>query len=119
MYKIGTDMVEIKRIAKSIKNDLFIKRVFGSSEIFELQKRPVESYASAFAIKEAFGKALGTGVRGFKLNEVELLHNNLGAPYLHFTGNAKKIVDQTGLTFTVSITHTKDIACATVFAYKS
>jgi len=118
MYSIGTDMVEIGRIAKSIKNDLFIKRVYGRNEILELQKRSVQSYASAFAAKEAFGKSLGTGIRGFKFNEVELLHTDLGAPYLYFTGNAKTIVEQVNLSFTVSISHTKDIACATVFAYK-
>lgn len=48
-----------------------------------------ETIAANFAAKEAFAKALGTGVRGFSLNEVSVLRGELGAPYIKLAGNAK------------------------------
>ena len=68
--------------------------------------------AAAFAAKEAFSKALGTGVRGFKLCEVSVAHTELGAPYYIFTGAAERIVKERGLTFSLSLTHTDDTAAA-------
>lgn len=62
----------------------FYEKVFGKRERAEFEKRGarLESLAAAFAAKEAFGKALGTGIRGFSLCEAEVLHKENGAPYL-------------------------------------
>lgn len=119
MLSVGTDIVEIKRIEKSIENPRFIARVFGSLEQAELIKKSAESYAAAFSAKESFGKALGTGIRGFSLTDVQLLHDELGAPYLHLSGKALEIAGRRGLEFSVSVSHTDSLATATVIAYQS
>lgn len=117
MISIGTDLVEIDRIKKSMENTSFLKRFYGSMEYAELEKRgfPPQSVAGAFAGKEAFSKALGTGIRGFSLREVEVLHNGDGKPYLHLSGNAEKLAG--GRTFDISISHSEELATATVIAY--
>ena len=61
--------------------------------------------AASWCAKEALGKALGTGVRGFSLREVELLRAENGAPYLQLSGRAAEIA--AGVRFSVSVTHTR------------
>lgn len=77
-----------------------------------------ETIAANFAAKEAFSKALGTGIRGFSLTEVSVLRNELGAPYFVFSGEAEKIVRERGLQFSVSLTHTDELAAAFVVAWQ-
>ena len=119
-FKIGIDSIEIERIKKSIEKDSFVKRVYGAAELEELKKKnmPAQSAAACFCAKEAFSKAIGTGVTGFNLNEVETLHDEKGKPFLVFSGEAKKIVDESGLSFDISITHTDTVATAAVIAFK-
>lgn len=120
MLKNGIDLVEIERVRQSCENPNFVKRVFGEQERaqFAAQKHPAEHMAGAFAAKEAFSKALGTGLRGFSLCEVEVLHDTLGAPYFLLSGNAKALADEQKLEFALSITHTDTLAAAFVTAYK-
>ena len=73
--------------------------------------------AGNWAAKEAFAKSLGTGVEDFGLSEVEVLRDKLGAPYIRLSGNAKRIADEMGLDFSVSISHTSELAIATVIAF--
>ena len=119
-FKIGIDSVEIDRIKKSIEKDSFIKRVYGERELDELRKKNMsaQSAAACFCAKEAFSKAIGTGVTGFNLNEVETLHDEKGKPFLVFSGDAKRIVDESGFLFDISITHTDTVATAAVIAFK-
>lgn len=117
----GIDLVEIERIKKSIKNERFLKRIFSDSEILLFNERGNNPavIAANFCVKEAFSKSIGTGIRGFSLNEISVLRDGLGAPYMEFTGRAKEIVSKMGLTFSVSITHTDLYASAIVVAYKN
>ncbi len=119
MLRNGIDLVEIERIRQSSENPAFMKRVYGEQERaqFSEQKHPEAHLAGAFAAKEAFSKALGTGVRGFSLCEVEVLHDRLGAPYFALSGNAKALAEAQNLTFSLSITHTDTLAAAFVTAY--
>lgn len=120
MLSVGIDTVEISRIEKSTQNPRFIKKVYGQNELAELAARsmPPQSLAACFCAKEAFGKALGTGIRGFKLTEVELLHKKNGKPYIKLSGNAKALAEsickdlENGIQ--VSVTHTKEIASVIV-----
>lgn len=116
MLLVGMDLVEIGRIKKSIENPRFCKRVFGPGERAFLQERgfSAQSAAASFCAKEAFAKALGTGVRGFSLGEVELLRGPLGEPSLCLHGAAKRIAQARGLCFSVSVTHTREYAAAVV-----
>ncbi len=120
-FKIGIDSVEIERIAQSVKKDSFIRRVYGENELKELRGRnmPVQSAAACFCAKEAFSKAIGTGISGFGLKEVETLHDEKGKPFLVFSGEAKRIVEESGLSFDISITHTDSTATAVVIAFKN
>ena len=119
MYSVGVDLVEISRIIKGCKNQRFVDRVYSPAEqkLFCGERMRYESLAGNWAAKEAFSKSLGTGVRGFKLTDVEILRDELGAPYLRLSGKAKEIAEQRGLRFSVSITHTKELAEAVCIAY--
>lgn len=118
MLFTGIDLTEIERIKKSCQNPRFIARVFSAKEqeYFASKRNPYPSMAAAFAAKEAFSKALGTGIRGFKLNEVSVEHDPLGAPFFTFTGHAAEIVRQRKLSFSLSLTHTDTVAAAFVVA---
>ncbi|MBR6873510.1 MAG: holo-ACP synthase [Ruminococcus sp.] len=121
MYKVGIDLVEIERIKKGCANPRFIDRVYSRAEqeLFCGETMRYESLAGNWAVKEAFSKALGTGVRDFLLTEVEVLRDELGAPYLRLSGRAKQRAEEQGLEFSVSITHTKQLAEAVCIAYRA
>ncbi|MBR5152387.1 MAG: NAD(P)H-hydrate dehydratase [Clostridia bacterium] len=108
MIKTGIDVVEIQRFAKMAHLDSFAKRVFSKEEqaYFASKKSPYESIAGHYAAKEAFSKYLGTGVRGFNLNDITVLHQENGKPYLLFHGNPVAV--------DLSITHSDAVAVAVV-----
>ncbi len=108
MIKIGTDIVEIRRFSEMDKIDLFLKKYFTEAEAgyFKDRKNSYESIAGAFAAKEAFSKYLGSGVRGFSLCDIEVLHNELKKPYIRFKGE--------NINADVSISHSKEYAVAVV-----
>jgi holo-[acyl-carrier-protein] synthase len=119
LLSVGTDIVEVGRIKKSMKNPRFCRRVFGSAENkwFAGKAFPAESAAVAFCAKEAFAKAVGTGFGRFGPCDVQLLHNEkTGRPYISLSGNALRIAG--GAHFSVSVAHTKDYASAVVIKEK-
>ena len=90
----GVDIVENKRINKLIDNKKFIKRVFTNKEIkFSKNiKNKTNYFAKRFAAKEAFSKALGTGISsGINFNEILILNKKSGKPYISLIGQTKKI----------------------------
>ena len=106
---VGIDSIEISRIEKSLEIKGFLE-----IEFFKSRNMRAESIAANFAAKEAFSKALGTGIRGFSLSEISVLRDRLGAPYIKLSGKALEAAK--GLSFKVSITHTKTTASAIVLA---
>ena len=121
MYTIGTDITTISRIAKSCEKESFRNYVFTEKELelfYNREKPKFSSLAANFAAKEAFSKALGTGVRGFSLNEVEILRDGLGAPYFNFYGKAADTVLKNGYEAKVSLSHEGDSAIAFVLLEK-
>lgn len=120
MFTVGTDILEIARIKRHIdEKDRFFERYYGDDERAELKSRnySAQTATGMFCAKEAFSKALGTGLVGFSLREVQLLHDENGAPYLKLSGNAEKQAVQRNMRFSVSISHTDSIAIATVIGY--
>lgn len=109
---IGCDIVDIPRVKKACENPGFMRRAFSEeeNEYFDTLKHPISTIAGAWAAKEAFSKALGTGVHGFSLTEISLKHTELGAPYLSLTGNALKAAK--GMKIHISISHAGDYAAA-------
>lgn len=125
MFSVGIDTAECRRIEKAMKTPRFFQRVFGPEEQELLKSRGypapgnrrwIETAAAGFCAKEAFGKAMGTGVRGFRLNEVQLLRLESGAPCLVLSGEAAKLAE--GWRFAVSATHTNEYASVVVLAEK-
>lgn len=103
MYKIGTDIVKISRIEKSIKSPSFLQKVFTERER-EYCKR-AESFAGIFACKEAYFKAVGTGIT-LPLTDIEILHDDKGKPYINGISNCD-----------VSISHDGEYAIATAIIW--
>ena len=63
-------------------------------------------------------KALGTGIQGVLWRDIEILPDRLGKPLLFLHGSAKARASELGLTtWAVSLTHSRDLACAMVVAY--
>ena len=90
---IGTDIIEIDRIEQAIAKlgDRFITKNFSTAEIkaAERFKNPIAYYAKRFAAKEAFAKALGTGIGGAAaFKDISTLNDKQGAPYIELTGDA-------------------------------
>ena len=95
IYCVGTDIVDITRIKKSIKNKKFINKIFSDREIKNSKNKLDSYYAKRFAAKEAFSKALGTGIsEGISFNEISILNNDKGQPYIELLGKTKIIVNK-------------------------
>ena len=92
---IGVDIIENKRIKISIKNKIFLTRIFGKKEIKDSAntKNKVNYFAKKFVAKESLVKALGTGFRnGLNFNDIEILHDNLGKPYFYLNKKLRNII---------------------------
>ena len=83
---VGIDIVEVSRFSLALarRGERFVKRVFSPEERATCGASP-HRLAARFAAKEAFYKALGTGMRHFRWREVEVKNDRLGAPYLSFS----------------------------------
>ena len=91
----GVDIVENKRIEKSLKIKGFIKRVFTKSEINKSKnfKNKTAYYAKRFAAKEAFVKSIGEGFRNdINFNDINVVNDKKGKPIIHISNNIKKII---------------------------
>ena len=89
IYGIGTDIVSVDRIKKSIKNKNLLKRLFCKEEISKCSKliNFNNCYAKRFAAKEAFSKALGTGIsNGINFNEIIVMNEKNGKPIIRLRG---------------------------------
>ena len=95
IFGIGTDIVDISRIKKIFnRNNKFKKRIFSAEEInyCETKSNKISSYSKRFAAKEAFVKALGTGIsQGISFNEISVKNNKNGAPFIVLLGKTKII----------------------------
>ena len=95
---IGTDIIKVSRIKKIFnKNNKLKKRIFSIKEIkyCESKKNKISCYSKRFAAKEAFAKALGTGVsKGISFNEISIYNNKNGAPFIELLGQTKKITQK-------------------------
>ena len=97
IYGIGTDIVSVERIKTSLKNKNFIIRIFNKKEIKKCKNtnNSTNCYAKRFAAKEAFAKALGTGIsKGINLNEIVILNEKNGKPFIKLLKKTKERVDK-------------------------
>ena len=92
---IGVDIVNNLRIKKSIKNKIFIQKIFTKNEIL-LSKKIINKssyFAKRFAAKEAFSKSLGTGFRsGLSFKDISIVNDKLGKPSFNITDKLNNLI---------------------------
>lgn len=117
IYGIGTDIIEISRIRRSIKKfgDKFLSRIYTKNEIAycSIKKDNYESFAARFAAKEAFSKAIGTGFDGkIRFKDIEVLNTEKGKPYIVLYNSIKEKLKNH--ICHISLSHSNDNAIAFV-----
>lgn len=120
VYGIGVDVIEIERIQHAIERtgQRFIERVYTDSEHALCQTRhpPYACYAARFTAKEAFLKALGTGLRKhMRWRDIEVHRDALGKPSLRLYGALKERCTTEGFQrIHLSLSHSASYAIAHV-----
>jgi|SRR5690625_2665710 len=110
---IGLDLIELDRMNNVLnKNNRLVNRILTQSEqkvFHELKsdRRKVEYLAGRFSAKEAFSKATGDGIGKLSFQDIEVLTNKKGAPFIKARGYCSEKIF-------VSITHSKEYAAAQV-----
>ena len=119
MIAVGTDLIEIARIRRSLdRYPAFRDRCFteAEQEYCDSRPNPAESYAGRFAGKEAVGKAIGFGVaRAFAWQDVEIAGRP--KPSVRLSGRVAAWAERVGArTLDLSMTHSRDLAAAVCVA---
>lgn len=120
IYGIGTDVVEVKRIKKSFfkHGEAFAKKILTSQELLTYKKTKVKEnfLARRFAAKEAFAKALGTGMRSpVNFKSIEVIHDALGKPKIKTLPELTLLIKKHAIKHChLSISDEKNIAVAFV-----
>lgn len=118
--EVGVDAIEIERIAAALERfgERFLRRIYTERERERYRNRPAE-LAARFAAKEAVMKALGTGVRGIRWRDIEVMPNRRGKPIVLLHETAAKRARQLGFRhFAISLTHSRTDSIAMVAATK-
>jgi len=127
IFGTGIDLIDIQRIKKSLEKsaDQFCQSLFTENEIQYCKRTEnlnVQSqcFAARFAAKEAFFKALGTGLRdGLQWKDVEVLNDDLGKPSLHLQNKTLQIINAEEINnVQLSLSHNKSHATAVVILEK-
>ena len=120
---IGTDLCDTRRIEKVLARhpERFLQRVFTEGERRRATSRPATiagTLAKRFAAKEACAKALGTGIRGIRWKEMEVVNLWTGQPTLRLHGDAaRKLASLTppGHVATIHVALTDELPYAQAF----
>jgi len=114
----GVDIVHVNRMRRWLSTPSLLERFFHVQELGEIHKRKsgaALSLAARFAAKEAFGKALGTGLHGIALRDIQVINNYNGKPEIVVYGTAKEaLANIGGKRVHLSLTHEKNNAVAMV-----
>ncbi len=125
---VGVDAVDVARFRRVLnRRPRFAVRCFTDSERSDVSGSAdvAQSLAARFAAKEAVMKALGTGIGGFPLTDVEVCRTagkgaTRNAPYLKLHGSAAALAGARGAgSFHLSLTHTDGVAIAFVVAERA
>ena len=122
---VGVDIVDNKRIAKSIKNKLFLKRIYTKNEILMSKNNgnKISFFAKRFAAKEAFVKSLGIGFRkSLNFKDISIKNSKLGKPSFLISNKIKKLIKKrfktNSFNFFLSISDEKNYSVAFVVFQK-
>ena len=113
----GIDIEEISRFEHLLEKPRFLNKYFGEDELklFISKRMKPQTIAANFCAKEAFSKALGTGIRGFSLKDVQLLRDDMGCPFFKLSDKALDLCKDRKIS--VSVSHTSQYATAVVIMY--
>ena len=115
---IGLDVVNVTRLHRWQNNQNLFKRFFHPDELsssLNKQKQGLYSLAARFAAKEAFGKALGTGLKGLSLRDICVMNDPHGKPEMYLYGQAEQTFKaRGGGNIFISLTYERDYALAVV-----
>ena len=120
IFGVGTDVVEIGRIEKALERwgERFAERILCAPELsrFRKHKKPAAYLAKRFAAKEAFTKALGTGIRApANWHGVWVINQRSGKPELEFSAALKDLLQKKRILQShLSLADERGIAVATV-----
>ncbi len=120
IYGIGIDLCEIVRVEQSLAKHgaAFAEKILNQQEIKEFNNHRFQAkfLAKKFAAKEAFSKALGTGIAdSVTFPEIEVYHNEMGKPFIRLYGKTLAKVESLGDTkMHLTISDEKDYAVAQV-----
>ena len=120
IYGVGTDLIEIRRIDKALRRfgERFARRILCEPELkrFRAHRQPVAYLAKRFAAKEAFTKALGTGIHApANWHGVWVVNLKSGKPQLEFSVELQKLLEKKQIHRThLSLTDEREMAAATV-----
>ena len=128
IYGIGVDVCDIRRIRATFERngEKLIRRILGEDEqvVFRrrynrLNARGVRYLATRFSAKEAFAKAIGTGIRSpMSWPLVQILNEPSGKPAIVLSGKLKVWCSERISLFHVSVSDESDYATSTVIAEK-
>lgn len=109
---IGIDIIEIDRVKAAVKqfSNKFLERIFTEREIEYCSKKKALKFpelAARFAAKEAYSKAIGTGLRGIRWKQIEVLNGSSGQPFLYIDRKLNKKA-------MISLSHSDNYATAVV-----
>ena len=120
IFGIGTDIVEVARIEASLVQfgDAFAEKILAESELENYQESHIKArfLAKRFAAKEAFSKALGTGLRApATFQNIAVSHDDLGKPILVLAAELQMFLATKSIQKThISISDEKNLAAAFV-----
>jgi len=118
----GVDLVEIERIEKWLDKPRLLNRVFHPDELDYAETKgrfKASALAARFAAKEAFGKALGTGLKGLALKDVRVQADDNGRPEIVIEGTAVNLMNKKGGgSIHLSLSHEGTLAIAQVIIEK-
>jgi len=115
---IGTDIVQINRMENWLTNQKLLERYFHPDELNLASSRinsTAQTLAARFAAKEAFGKALGTGLKEISLKDIIIYNDESGKPEIKLSGTAQKAFEKSGADKVhLSLSHEKENAIAMI-----
>ena len=119
---IGVDIVYVKRMERWLANPRLLERYFHPDELSLVTSRgkgAALSLAARFAAKEAFGKALGTGLSGMELRDIMVINKHNGKPEIKLFVSAQEALEKSGANRVhISLTHERDNAIAMIVLEK-
>ena len=118
--RTGTAIIEMERIKKSCKNKRFLSQYFSADEIrfFVKSKLNPALIAENYCVKMAFAKAIGTGMRMIHAQDISVLRDRLGSPFVITEGYAKMLEERENFVINISVAHCKEYAVASVVLNK-